>query len=326
MSEGFNLSTSNGMTVENCGSKTSCCYVITSNGNNFEFGLELRIIFCVDLYCVIYWSQNCEGHLTWLMARRINLSYRVYFLISGAIFIKSRDVHEMDVTGWYPVDGHKPLQPLVHYQTPIPECTAPESSPEVTSSQNHIKRPLNSFMLWANKQRRRIALDNPQMSSQEIAKQLGAEWRLLSESDKRPFIEEAKELKRQHELDDPYFKFIPRRKRKVRRVHPGGRAPCDLHTGDPSRRANSNSASDTYPSFSDVNSAQTSSSSFSGFVSSHLPSTSADHSTPSFYSAVDAFGHQQKNFTEFLPLQENTAAPISNFYPSAVSQFPSNMM
>ncbi|CAK9796702.1 Transcription factor SOX-8 [Anthophora plagiata] len=78
----------------------------------------------------------------------------------------------------------------------------------------HVKRPMNAFMVWAQAARRLLADQYPHLHNAELSKTLGKLWRLLSDNEKKPFIEEADRLRVIHKREHPDYKYQPRRRKQ----------------------------------------------------------------------------------------------------------------
>lgn len=82
----------------------------------------------------------------------------------------------------------------------------------------HIKRPMNSFMVWSREKRCEILKKHPGINNAVVSKTLGAAWKNLSEEDKKPYVYEAQRLAEQHRDDHPDYKYRPRRKKSRSKI------------------------------------------------------------------------------------------------------------
>jgi len=82
-------------------------------------------------------------------------------------------------------------------------------------SPNHIKRPMNAFMVFSHIERKKIVELNPDIHNAEISKQLGKRWKKLDEETRKPFVDEADRLRNLHQQEYPDYKYRPRKKLKT---------------------------------------------------------------------------------------------------------------
>jgi len=71
---------------------------------------------------------------------------------------------------------------------------------------NAQKKPQSAYFLFAGDRRPKLRDSHPDKKITEVAKLLGAEWKEISEADKKPWEERAKKLKEQYEKDWEAYK------------------------------------------------------------------------------------------------------------------------
>lgn len=98
---------------------------------------------------------------------------------------------------------------LVNEDSPTPYSDATRTK---KNNPNRIKRPMNAFMVWSQIQRKEICQNQPDLHNAEISKRLGKRWKLLSESEKKVYRDEAEVLRQFHQKEYPNYKYRPRKK------------------------------------------------------------------------------------------------------------------
>ncbi|KAG1749676.1 uncharacterized protein EDB91DRAFT_758561 [Suillus paluster] len=122
------------------------------------------------------------------------------------------------------------LSPVLSHLLSFPN----RSSHSRKKEEGHIPRPPNAFIvfrscLWSNEDFRSLESDH-----RNVSRIAGERWRNLSDDEKEPFVQMAKEAKAMHAKMYPNYKYSPSHrsavgpKRKARRNSEEEKAKCDM--------------------------------------------------------------------------------------------------
>ncbi|EKM56042.1 uncharacterized protein PHACADRAFT_184752 [Phanerochaete carnosa HHB-10118-sp] len=104
-----------------------------------------------------------------------------------------------------------------------PACSRqPSRTPRRSDDPNHVPRPRNAFFIFRCEFTRKHtgeAKDSTRSSTPEkvLSKRAGAAWAAMSDAEKGPYRDEAKKESKRHTLENPGYRYKPKRKKPPQR-------------------------------------------------------------------------------------------------------------
>ncbi|THH11387.1 hypothetical protein EW145_g693 [Phellinidium pouzarii] len=110
-----------------------------------------------------------------------------------------------------PCTSAEPSPTRANTNLPVAESVLPTPLNSRKKTTPHVKRPPNSFILFACEYRK----GHKGKNNRELSKQAGALWRLLSPADKQTWKDRYAIVKEKHLKANPGYRYQPRRREKV---------------------------------------------------------------------------------------------------------------
>ena len=91
--------------------------------------------------------------------------------------------------------------------TSVPTTTTTATTTAAATATQHVRRPMNAFMIFSQRERPLIHAHHPNCDNRAVSKMLGERWYALSAHAKRQFHEAAAQLKHEHFRANPDWKW-----------------------------------------------------------------------------------------------------------------------
>jgi len=105
------------------------------------------------------------------------------------------------------------------------------SFPKKPKDEKCPKRPLSNYFLYAKDVRASVKEEFPEMKITDIAKEISKKWKLLSDEEKKPFVDEATTLKEKYNKDIEEYKGSEAEK-AFKVVLANWKTTCEQRTAD----------------------------------------------------------------------------------------------